>query len=45
MAKDRWEKVLFALALSALVLGSAFAAVRARPGGPALPVAAARQRA
>ncbi|KAF0243494.1 MAG: hypothetical protein FD180_3384 [Planctomycetota bacterium] len=45
MVKDRWERVLFALVLSALVLGSALAAVRARKDRPALPVAASKQRA
>ncbi|MEK7468752.1 MAG: hypothetical protein AAB074_15180 [Planctomycetota bacterium] len=45
MAKDRWERFLLALVLSALVLGSAFAAVRARQDRPALPVASSKQRA
>jgi hypothetical protein len=45
MAKDRWERFLFGLGLSALVLASAFVAVRMRGiGGAPAAVIPARAR-
>ena len=44
MVKDRWERVMFGVVLSALVLATAYFAERFRKNRTIFPVAAARQR-